>query len=48
MPYKRVDKEVMVRKGHAWRRLKLHDSVKAAEAHLTALRINVRPHYKKK
>ena len=41
MPYRRVDTKVQVKKSGRWETLKTHPTVKKAEAHLIALRINV-------
>lgn len=45
MPY-RINptnkKEVQIKKGKVWKRLKLHPNAKAALAHLRALKINVK------
>ena len=41
MPYRRVDTRVQVQKHGKWETLKTHPTVRAAEKHLVALRINV-------
>lgn len=42
MPYKRVGKKVYVKRKSGWKLMKTHPTIKAAIAHLTALRLNVR------
>lgn len=42
MPYKRVGRKVLVKRGKRWIVLKTHRSVTAATKHLQALNINVR------
>ena len=42
MPYRRVDTKVQVKKTGRWETLKTHPTVKAAEKHLMALKINVK------
>ena len=41
MPYMRVGKVVMVKKGGKWRALKTHATAAKAKKHLAALNINV-------
>ena len=41
MPYRRVGTTVEVKKGVNWETVKKHPSVRLAEKHLMALRINV-------
>jgi hypothetical protein len=45
MPYRinpQNAKEIQVKKGKRWRRVKLHKTAARAKAHLAALRINVK------
>ena len=42
MPYMRVGKVVMVKKGGKWRNLKTHPTAAKAKAQLAALNINVK------
>jgi hypothetical protein len=42
MPYKRVGKKILVRRGRKWVPLKVHKTMADAIRHLRALKLNVR------
>jgi len=46
MPWKRVGKTVMVKKGGTWRKVKTHTSTLRAERHVRALHANAGDHEK--
>lgn len=42
MPYKRIGRKVLKKKGRKWVVVKVHETVEQAQKHLIALRIHVK------